>query len=134
MEQQPPFTKVGLEASPARELPEELNIGAAGEGSGHSQEMTVREGSEHFEESIPVEESIPGEERIAGDEERVAADLGKYGCLPCGMKFSDTPNLKRHVGLVHEVRQQPVMCPRPWCKAQTKECHSQGQIVWFGAS
>ena len=140
MEQQPSFTNVGLEVSPARELPEELNIGAAGEGSGHSEEMTVREGSEHFEESIPVEESIPGvernivEERIAGDEERVAADLGKYGCLPCGMKFRDTPNLKRHVGLVHEVRQQPVMCPRPWCKAQTKECHRLGQIVWYGTS
>ena len=92
--------------------------------------MTAREGSEHFEESIPVEESIPGvernivekrnivEERIAGDEERVAADLGKYGCLPCGMKFRYTPNLKRHVGLVHEVRKQPVMCPKPCCKAQ----------------
>ena len=90
------------------------------------QELRFRREEEeaYFEESIPVEESIPGvernivEERIAGDEERVAADLDKYGCLPCGMKFRYTPNLKRHVGLVHEVRKQPVMCPKPCCKAQ----------------
>ena len=44
-------------------------------------------------------------------------DLGKHGCLPCGLSFRDSSNLKRHVGLVHEAR-QPVKCPRPWCQAE----------------
>ena len=39
-------------------------------------------------------------------------DLGKYACLSCDMSFRGTPNLRRHVKLVHEAR----MIPCPWCK------------------
>ena len=44
--------------------------------------------------------------------------LGKYGCVPCGMKFRDRGNLKRHVKQMHEVRSTPVICPRTWCQAE----------------
>ena len=43
-------------------------------------------------------------------------DLGKYACLSCDMSFRGTPNLRRHVKLVHEARMIPVSCPCPWCK------------------
>ena len=41
--------------------------------------------------------------------------IGKFGCLPCGLTFRDTANLRRHVRLVHEARDFPVKCPRTWC-------------------
>ena len=43
-------------------------------------------------------------------------DLGKHGCPPCGLKFRDSYNLKRHVLYVHGARQDLVSCPRPWCE------------------
>ena len=53
----------------------------------------------------------------AGDVDGIAV-LGKHGCLPCGLKFRDNYNLKRHVQLVHDVRHEPVLCPRPWCQKE----------------
>ena len=43
---------------------------------------------------------------------------GKFGCLPCGLAFRDTGNLRRHVRLVHEARSVPVRCPRTWCEEE----------------
>ena len=45
-------------------------------------------------------------------------DHGQHGCLPCGLSFRDTSNLRRHVDLVHGVRQDLIPCPRPWCQAK----------------
>ena len=41
--------------------------------------------------------------------------LGRFGCDPCEKAFRDSGNLKRHVLLVHGRRDQPLVCPRPWC-------------------
>ena len=56
------------------------------------------------------------EVRDAGDQDQSA--LGKFGCIPCGMSFRDSGNLKRHVSLVHQVRGTPVKCPRSWCEEE----------------
>ena len=119
-EQQQPSMDVELEVSSTR-VSEELNIGAAGEDSRHS----VRVAGADEEDSVQSEARVAGagdgsEDIVVGadEEEGVAAGLGRYGCLPCGMKFRDTLNLRRHVRLVHEARKQPVKCPRPWCKSQ----------------
>ena len=119
-EQQRPSTDVELEVSSTR-VSEELNIGAAGEDSRHS----VRVAGADEEDSVQSEARVAGagggsEDIVVGadEEEGVAAGLGRYGCLPCGMKFRDTLNLRRHVRLVHEARKTPLKCPRPWCKSQ----------------
>ena len=54
----------------------------------------------------------------AGDEEHSGLISGKFGCLPCGLSFRDTGNLRRHVRLVHEPRETAVQCPRTWCKEE----------------
>ena len=41
----------------------------------------------------------------------------KFGCIPCGMKFRDMTNMRRHVKLIHEPKLTPVSCPRTWCKS-----------------
>ena len=45
-------------------------------------------------------------------------NLGKHGCLPCGLTFRDSSNLRRHVQLVHTRRSEPIPCPRSWCEAK----------------
>ena len=54
--------------------------------------------------------------RDVGDQDQ--SGLGKFGCIPCGMRFRDGGNLKRHVTLVHQIRTTPVKCPRAWCKEE----------------
>ena len=44
--------------------------------------------------------------------------LSNYVCLPCQVSFRDSTALKRHVGLVHEVRSQALPCPRTWCSRE----------------
>ena len=78
---------------------------------------------------IQADAELPGEQQvvaqIAADE--LPGDAGdlvhfestdKFRCLPCGMSFRDSGNLKRHVRLKHEVRETAVKCPRTWCKEE----------------
>ena len=135
--EQQPSTEVELEVSATRiseELSEELHIGdaeedservagSAGAGGEDSRHLEMRvTGAEDQVAGAAEESSGHSEVRVAGagegSEEGAAAGLGRYGCLPCGMKFRDTLNLRRHVRLVHEARKTPVKCPRPWCKSQ----------------
>ena len=53
--------------------------------------------------------------QAGGDMDQVSD--AKFGCIPCGMKFRDVANLRRHVKLIHEPRMIPVNCPRTWCKS-----------------
>ena len=91
-------------------------------GQGDCQEETgAREGGYYLEENGTGGEGWSQEESGAGSvegrqEEAGGQDLGKHGCPPCGLKFRDSYNLKRHVQFVHEARQEPVSCPRPWCE------------------
>ena len=50
-----------------------------------------------------------------GDQDQLDEDPAKFKCVPCDMIFRDTSNLKRHVKLYHEQREQAVQCPRTWC-------------------
>ena len=65
-------------------------------------------------EEILVEGGLSGSNDQSGDHQ----DLGKHGCISCGLGFRDSGNLKRHVDLVHMARLDPVPCPRPWCEAK----------------
>ena len=47
----------------------------------------------------------------ASDDPAEDHDMGKYACLSCDRSFRGTPNLRRHVKLVHEARMIPVSCP-----------------------
>jgi hypothetical protein len=67
-------------------------------------------------EAQSVAEELPV--GYAGDEEHSGLNSGKFGCLPCGMSFRDTGNLRRHVRLMHERRETGVQCPRTWCKEE----------------
>ena len=71
-------------------------------------------------EELHEGESVAGEVLVgyAGDEEHSGLISSKFGCLPCGLSFRDTGNLRRHVRLVHEQREIAVQCPRTWCKEE----------------
>ena len=45
-------------------------------------------------------------------------DNAKFCCLPCGLSFRDTGNLRRHVDLMHTVRKKAMACPRTWCSME----------------
>ena len=63
----------------------------------------------------PTLQEGPGEANDGAYEDH---NLGKHGCLPCGLTFRDSSNLKRHVQLVHTRRSEPIHCPRSWCKEE----------------
>ena len=99
-----------------------------------SGDKDVHETSENgAEEAVPVsheEDDHVNQMGGNGAEFQLEADLcgqaggdmgqvsdGKFGCIPCGMKFRDMANMRRHVKLIHEPKPIPVSCPRTWCKS-----------------
>ena len=63
-------------------------------------------------------ETVISDEQVGHDGDHDQSVLGKYGCVPCDMRFRDTGHLRRHVLLMHVTRTSPVSCPRTWCIAE----------------
>ena len=104
-----------------------LVVVPANGGTDGSQEEMGNVGDERVQDDgAVVDHGVGGGEEVAGaggdegwQEETgglQVGDLGKHGCPPCGLKFRDSYNLKRHVQFVHGARQEPISCPRPWCE------------------
>ena len=87
------------------ELNEESPVAEAG--------LDHQPGDEGVSQEVDDEEA--GETGSAGDMGQSAN--GRFGCVPCGLSFRDTGNMRRHVRLLHEPRKDPVTCPRIGCKA-----------------